>query len=136
MPVLKRYNDSKLFSTLFIFAFVAILLTACGSQPTPTQNATPLVGAVSFTKDVMPILNDRCVNCHGGQKTSKGLNLTTYGKLMAGSDNGPVITVGNPDNSKMFQLIMQGKMPKKGGKLSQAQVDILRDWIKAGAIDN
>jgi mono/diheme cytochrome c family protein len=136
MPVLNRFNIFKLFSVLFIFTIVAILLTACGSQPTPTQSATPLVGAVSFTKDVMPILKDRCVNCHGGEKTSKGLNLTTYDKLMAGSNNGPVVTVGNPDNSKILQLILQGKMPKKGGKLPQAQVEILRDWIKAGALDN
>jgi len=33
---------------------------------------------VSFTNDVLPILQSRCVNCHGGDRTEEGLVLKTY----------------------------------------------------------
>jgi hypothetical protein len=134
MSVLNRFNGFKVFTILFFVGVVALILSACGAQTTISE--TPRVGAVSFSNDVLPILQVKCVGCHGGEKTSRGLKLNSFDNLVAGSNNGAVVIAGDPDNSKMLQLIIQGKMPKRGGKLSSAQVEIFKEWIKAGALNN
>lgn len=143
--------------TIFIvFTLLTFLLTACGAgattvpassptdtliptvglAPTSAPSDTPAAATVSFAKDVKPILESRCINCHGGQDTKKGLSFASYETLMAGSDNGPVIIPGDPANSLLIQMIQAGKMPKRGPKLTPDQLQILVDWITAGALNN
>ncbi len=137
MSALNRSNGLRAFAILFFLGLVAVLIAACGAQTTTSvPSETPRVGAASFSNDVLPILRDRCVSCHGGDKTSRGLDLTSYDKLMTGSIGGRVIIAGDADNSKLYQSILQGKMPKRGGKLSDARVEIFKEWIKAGALNN
>jgi hypothetical protein len=93
-------------------------------------------GEVSFTKDILPIFQKSCVSCHGGEKTSKGLDLKTFASLMAGSQNGQIIVAGDATSSKLVQAIQSGKMPKRGEKLSHAQLDLLINWVNSGAKDN
>jgi cytochrome c5 len=70
------------------FILIAGLLSACGgqapqapaSQPTEVAalvngapaNPTAQGAAVSFAKDVLPILQSRCQNCHGGGVRKRG----------------------------------------------------------------
>ncbi len=100
------------------------------TQP-PAQGAT-----ISFTNDVLPILESRCIGCHGGDRTEKGLNLKTYNDLMAGSENGPVVTPGNATDSKLVELIVEQKMPKRGPKLTPPQVQTITDWVNQGVLNN
>jgi hypothetical protein len=55
---------------------------------------------------------------------------------MKGSDNGPVVTPGNADNSLLVELLLNQKMPKRGPKFTPAQIQIIIDWINQGALDN
>lgn len=145
-----------------VVVILAALLSACVSttvQPTPTivvpsQTAastetplsteivvpamtdTPLSNTVSFANDVLPILNSRCINCHGGEDTKKGLSFASYETLMAGSEDGPVIVPGNAEDSLLVQLVSAGKMPKRGPQLTPQQLQIIIDWITAGALNN
>jgi hypothetical protein len=91
---------------------------------------------VSFSKDVMPILAKSCSECHGGKQMKEGLDLRTYESLMAGSFNGTVLVVGNSADSLLVQQLVKGKMPKRGPKLTPAQIKIISDWIDAGALNN
>lgn len=84
----------------------------------------------------MPILQNQCVKCHGGEKTEKGLDMTTYNALMAGSQRGAVVVPGDAANSSFVHLVLNGNMPKRGQKLSAAQAQILQDWVNAGALNN
>ncbi len=125
------------------------LLSACGTQ-SASANVNPAAApqvqssagneaassSVSFSKDVMPILQNSCNNCHGGQKTEKGLDMTTYSALMAGSQRGAVVIPGDAANSSFVHLVLNGNMPKRGQKLSAAQAQILQDWVNAGALNN
>jgi hypothetical protein len=93
---------------------------------------------VDFSKDVKPILESTCVRCHGAQKSKGKLRLDTRDGLMKGSENGPVIVPGKPDESKLFQLASQPKssedrMPPEGEPLAKAQVETLKKWIAEGA---
>jgi uncharacterized membrane protein len=84
----------------------------------------------------LPILQNRCFNCHGGEQTKEGLNTGSYASLMAGSDNGPVIVPGDAANSLLVQQLLNGKMPKRGPKLTPDQIQMIIDWINAGALNN
>ena len=71
-----------------------------------------------------------------GEHVSEGLDMNTYETLMAGSQNGPVIVPGDADDSLLIQKVTEGKMPKRGPKLTPAQIQIIIDWINAGALNN
>ncbi|MBK9927592.1 MAG: hypothetical protein IPP66_20165 [Anaerolineales bacterium] len=106
-------------------------------EPTqaPTEPASD-AATVSFANDIAPILTGRCVNCHGGDRVEEGLNLKSYADLMAGSDNGTVVTPGDADNSLLVELLATNKMPKRGPKLTPPQVQLVIDWVNQGALDN
>lgn len=100
-------------------------------QPTAASSAT-----VSFTNDIAPILESRCLSCHGGERTQEGLSVKTYADIMAGSSNGPVVVPGDAANSLLAELVANQKMPKRGPKLTPAQVQLITDWVNQGALDN
>ena len=111
--------------------------SAAATDPTEAATQAPAAGAtVSFANDVLPLLQSRCVNCHGGQRTEKGLTLNSYDSVMAGSENGPVVTAGDAANSPLAQMVVNGKMPKRGPKLTPDQVQLIVDWINQGAKNN
>ncbi len=122
---------------------VGIALVVQGSSPatgaTLVEAAPPT--AVSFATDVKPILDKRCVSCHGGmwegeERTELSLNMTTYEGLMAGSEYGTIIEPGNPDESLMIEMIEDGDMPDEGDPVPAAELAVLRTWIAEGANNN
>ncbi len=120
--------------TMFLVSTYAIF------QSGPTNaasylDATPRAN-ISYSEDARPILESRCGKCHMGEFTSKNLNMETYESLMTGSQNGPVIVAGNAKESLLAQKILKGEMPKRGPKLTPEQVQIIIDWINAGAQNN
>ena len=110
--------------------------TPAAARPTTTATAPPKAGAVSFSKDVLPIFQSVCVKCHGGENTNASLVLKSYADVMQGSENGPVIEPGKSADSLLIELITNGKMPKKGPKLLPAQIRIITQWVDAGALNN
>ena len=62
--------------------------------------------------------------------------MNAYESLMAGSQNGPVIVPGDAGDSLLVEKITEGKMPKRGPKLTPAQIQTITDWINAGAPNN
>ena len=107
------------------------------SAPTEEEEvqAAP-VSSLSFSKDVYPIFEASCIKCHGVEKVSRGLDLTSYEKTMTGSVKGPVVLPGDADNSPLVKLTVEGKMPKQGAKLTPEQVEIVRNWVNQGAPNN
>lgn len=110
---------------------------AAATESPAASTEAPASGAtVSFANDILPLFQSRCVNCHGGERTSKGLSLNSYNAVMAGSENGPVVTPGDGANSTLAQMVANGKMPKRGPKLTPDQVQLIVDWINQGALNN
>jgi uncharacterized membrane protein len=120
--------------TLFVVSAYAILQSN-STNIALSLNATPSK-EISYSSDVRPILESRCSKCHMGEFTSKNLNMETYESLMTGSQNGPVIVAGSARESLLAQKISKGEMPKRGPKLTPEQIQIIIDWINAGAKDN
>ena len=91
---------------------------------------------ISYAKDIQPILQSRCASCHLGKAKSAGLSMNTYASLMTGSEDGPVIIPGNASQSFLVEKITAGEMPKRGPKLTPAQIQLITDWVNAGAANN
>ena len=109
--------------------------TVAVNDPASYPTATA-ISIISFSNDILPIMKSRCINCHGGQKMEEGLDLTSYATIMAGSENGPVILIGDPQNSPLVKALLDGEMPKRGPKLKPEQTQLIIDWIDAGYPDN
>lgn len=97
---------------------------------------------VSFANDVLPIFQQRCAECHGATdengevRTEVSLNLIEYERVMAGSEFGTVIEAGDPANSFLLDMIVDGTMPEQGDPVPEDEIAIIRAWIEAGAPNN
>ena len=88
-----------------------------------------------FEKKIRPLLANHCWKCHGPEKHKGGLRLDSEEGLAKGGDTGPAVVSGKPDESLLIQAVRYQsdlKMPPKG-KLSDAEVADLVDWVRAGA---
>ena len=83
---------------------------------------------VSFVKDVAPILNSKCGSCHVNQKRGE-FSLLTFNEISTGGG----VIAGEPETSRLIEVIESGEMPKGGGRVSKAELDMLKNWISAGA---
>jgi hypothetical protein len=88
-----------------------------------------------FREKVAPVLEARCLRCHG-DITSKGdLNLTTAADVLKGGHSGPAVVPDHPDESLLLDKIAGDppEMPLKEKPLSRQEVAGIRAWIEAGA---
>jgi hypothetical protein len=100
------------------------------SNSTTTAAKPPL----NFEDDVVPILEARCFRCHGAETRKSGLDLRRKFTMLKGSDGGPVIVPGKPDESTLVEMISKKEMPpKEEDPLDARQIELLRRWVAAGA---
>lgn len=93
-------------------------------------------GGISFSKEIAPILNTACGRCHGDNDPRGGLQLSNFAGLEKGGSNGPLLTVGNANNSLiMARLTANGnqRMPKGGQPLPAGDIQKIATWINQGA---
>ena len=101
--------------------------------------AAPVVARkVSFVKDVLPILDARCVECHGPNKVKGSLRMDTAAELFAGDPEWWTVVPGKPDESLLLERVLlpaedPDAMPPRGDRLTAAQIDTIRTWIAEGA---
>lgn len=91
---------------------------------------------VSFKNEIQPILEQRCIKCHGGDFPSEGLNMGSHQGLISGSQNGQVIIPGDSSKSLLFEKVESGEMPKRGSDLTAEQIELIQQWIDEGAQNN
>ena len=99
---------------------------ACGSSPQEIE---------FFEKRVRPVLADHCYKCHGSEKQKAELRLDSRAGVLKGTDVGPVVVVGKPEESSLIKSIRHEgdtKMPEKEGKLGDEQIQALTEWVKMG----
>ena len=92
-------------------------------RPGPTR-------APGFEADVLPILQTHCTRCHGDKPRKAGLNLSSQEGALQGSESGPVIVPGKVEESLLWKMLREGKMPPgKIAHLSDAETATIRRWI-------
>jgi nitrate/TMAO reductase-like tetraheme cytochrome c subunit len=82
--------------------------------------------SLTWNELVGPILEARCVACHGG---TAGLYLDTYEGAMAGGNFGPAIVSGDAEASLLVQLQREGHP----NSLAPRELDWIVQWINVGA---
>ena len=93
----------------------------------------------TYDDDVMPIVKQHCINCHGNDKQKGGLNLATYAAMQQGGSSGVVAVAGNPAKSRLYTLaahLDEPKMPPQGNKIADPQLATLKLWVEQGAREN
>lgn len=87
-----------------------------------------------FEKDVLPLLQAKCLRCHGEKAKKAELDLRTRSGILKGSESGPVVLPGKPEDSPLYEMVHGGKMPPgKTDKLAPTEVETIRRWIETGA---
>ncbi|MCB1243593.1 MAG: DUF1549 domain-containing protein [Akkermansiaceae bacterium] len=113
--------------------FLAAILLASGSAGLRAQDAP-----VDFVRDIQPILEFNCVNCHNADDAKGGLRFDSRDAFLKGGDGGDAMLPGKPEKSLMVELISLPKddddvMPSKGRLLHAHEIDKVKKWIAAGA---
>ena len=112
-------------------------LFACLATALPAVAAVP--EKVTYEDHVLPILQNACNNCHNPDKKKAGLDLTTYGASLTGSDGGKVIKPGYAPGSMLLKTIKGTEepfMPPKGDRLSADEIAIIEKWIATRALES
>jgi mono/diheme cytochrome c family protein len=118
---------------------LALLVPVAVAQDAATKDAQKQEpNAVEFVRDVAPILEQRCVSCHGPKKQKGKLRLDRKEHLFHGDEADWKVQPGKPDDSELLRRVKlpvgdEDVMPNEGPRLSDAQIDTLRKWIAAGA---
>src|SRR5262249_31329586 len=90
-------------------------------------------------KEVRPILMKYCGNCHGlsAGKPKEGIDLRTVAAIKKGGDNGDILKVGEPMQSKLYTSMLPGAstfMPPDGKPSPEPkELQLIHDWIASGA---
>ncbi|MBK8094555.1 MAG: PSD1 domain-containing protein [Verrucomicrobiaceae bacterium] len=92
---------------------------------------------VDFVREVRPIFEKHCYECHGEKKQKSGLRLDVKSAAFKGGDNhAPDIVPGKASESPLVQFLTSDDedevMPPKG-KLAAAEIETLTRWIHEGA---
>src|SRR5216684_8419572 len=115
--------------------FVASVIGAWGLAV--AGSIAPLSGAqdaVSFDKDIRPILQASCETCHGELQVS-GFDVRTRESALKGGDHGAAIVPGSADQSRLYRRVAgleQPSMPMDGA-LTAPQISVIKAWIDQGA---
>jgi formate dehydrogenase gamma subunit len=104
--------------------------SAESAQPTqPAQASSGSSSAQTWDASVGALFKQKCGACHG---TSGGLSVASYADLMKGGAAGAVIKPGDPDASAL--VILQAKGGHMG-QFSAEELTLVKEWIKAGALE-
>ncbi len=97
-----------------------------------------LADEIDFERQIKPILDRRCAECHMGKHREGGLRFGSRDDALAELDSGDVaIAPGAPDDGSLLARIvsheMSDRMPPDGERLSAQEVEWIRQWIQQGA---
>ncbi len=106
---------------------VGVYLTGFGEQKT------------DFNTEVKPILNRKCMSCHGGVKKNGGFSLLFRTDALEKTESGKSALIpGDPDHSEMIRRLTlddpEERMPYGENPLTEAEIHTLKKWVKEGAV--
>jgi hypothetical protein len=112
-------------------------LCLCASSAPAADPKKP--AKITYDDNVLPILREKCIACHGPDKKSSGLQLHNYQAVMQGGSGGAVVKPGDPDGSPLYLVVAHKAepfMPPKSAPLPKDIADTLQAWIAGGALEN
>jgi hypothetical protein len=112
-------------------------VTAKDLDPSKLPPAVDKPG-VTFQKDIKPVFDRACRDCHGAQKAKGGIRLDSLDGILKGGHDGKVVVPGQSAKSLLAYAAARTQaksMPPKdkGQPLTPEQVGLIRAWIDQGA---
>ena len=144
-------NKKTVGQTYTVLATICIIVSAhWGADITHGQNfilapvekreVVPVDQAIVFKDVIKPILDAKCMNCHGEASKKGGLLLEDVAGILRGGKTGPLFEPGKPSVSLIIQRIhlpLQDKKhmpPASKEQLTEDEASLLWAWIKSGAV--
>lgn len=102
------------------------------------QNQESHSGSIDYFKQVQPLLESKCYDCHRGGKAKGGLKLDDVASALEGGESdGPAVIPGKPTESALLARIVSEDddevMPPKGDRLTKDEIRLVETWIREGA---
>ncbi len=121
------------FLRLLLIALLTHLLIGVHLSPCLAQTTAK----IDFAKQIQPIFEKHCIECHGDSEPEGGLRLTQRdGAFVDGDSGSAVIVARHPDRSGLFVRISSKdkaeRMPPDGG-LTDKEIKLIQRWISEGA---
>jgi hypothetical protein len=93
---------------------------------------------VDFNTQIKPIINKKCISCHGGVKKTAGFSFLFKEEALGNTDEGsPAIIPGNAKKSRLIQRLhetdLELRMPFEKPALSEEEIVLFTKWIDQGA---
>ena len=106
-----------------------VLMSGSGSPSSADRD-------LDFARDIRPILEASCNQCHGVDQSMNGLRLDSREAALKGGQSGPAILPGDGSSSLLYRKIVgdaPGSPMPLTGKLPPDQVEMIRVWLDQGA---
>ena len=92
--------------------------------------------AVSFRREVAPILLEHCVACHNAKQAEGGYRLDTFAELIKAGDSGvDPIAAQEEDQAELLERLTTDdefeRMPAESPALDEAEIRLIADWVQA-----
>jgi nitrate/TMAO reductase-like tetraheme cytochrome c subunit len=105
------------------------ILQAQIPAPVPAPSGVPAAENPTYAANVGALFGSKCGACHNATTLAGGLDVTSFAALMLGGKDGEVIVPGDPAGS----LVVGVQSAQHFANLSNAELEIVRQWIDAGA---
>src|SRR6185437_8804438 len=118
--------------------YFCAIFAVFGSGSALAEDAKP-APKITYAEHVQPIFREHCFTCHSQDTAKSDLALDNFAAVMRGGASGEVIEAGDPDNSRLWALISHKEtpeMPPQQPKLADAKLDLIKQWISGGALEN
>jgi WD40 repeat protein len=94
---------------------------------------------ITYDEHIKPIFRDHCLSCHNSNDKKGGLALDSFAATMEGGSGGEIVAEGDLDSSRLWELtahVGQPFMPPNQEKLADAKLNVLKQWIETGMLEN
>ncbi len=120
------------------WAFLIATLNQTASAEQPVELGGEAAQAISYHQQIEPIFRTHCQGCHQPANAQGEFAMTDFARLLGPGESGQAAIVpGQPEQSHLLAQIASvdgvAAMPKQAAPLSPADVELIRDWIAAGA---
>src|SRR5579871_2450746 len=125
--------------SLLLFGSAGSVWLFAAVSAAPARRSEPAPAKISFSRDVLPILSDKCFKCHGPDAESRQADMrldTSQGALTDRGGRWPIVP-GKPDHSLVVKRITSTDSPmpprSSGKSLTKQEIATLTEWIAEGA---
>ncbi|MEH6747641.1 MAG: PSD1 and planctomycete cytochrome C domain-containing protein [Maribacter arcticus] len=121
-------NNNKQVYFKYVFIVIATTIFSCNTSSEQ----------IDYSTQIKPILNNKCITCHGGVKKNGGFSLLFKDEAFAVTKSGkPAIIPGDASGSEFIKRLKEEnpelRMPYEKPQLSKKEIDLLTKWVDQGA---